>query len=342
VVGIDGVHNYVRNSVKATVDAYDGTVTFYVWDAGDPIIRSWQKAFPKLFRPGSEMPETVRAHVRYPEDLFRVQTSIYERYHMTDPTDFFTNEDAWVIPPDPNLSDAVGVVDQSQETQPYYVLMRLPGAEKEEYVLILPMNPRGKRNMTSWIAAKSGPEDYGRLFDFRFPKGTQVDGVGQVHARINAFREFSEARTLLGREGSTVVFGDLLVTPIDDSILYVQPIFVQGETNAIPELTFIILATSDRIVMGGSLDEALSRLVGGEGIPSAGAGGGQGAPQPPPDPSQGTTAEALRHLEAAEEALRRGDFATFGREFQALKEALQQEANRQQAPAPSPTAGASR
>ncbi|MGH2768962.1 MAG: UPF0182 family protein [Actinomycetota bacterium] len=332
LVGIDGVHNYVRNSVKATVDAYDGTVTFYVWDATDPIVRSWQHAFPKLFRPASAMPQAIREHVRYPEDLFRVQTSVYQRYHMTDPTDFFTNEDAWVIPPDPNVTDAVAAVEQSQETQPYYVLMRLPGAEKEEYVLILPMNPMGKRNMTSWIAAKSGPEDYGALFDFRFPKGTQVDGVGQVHARINAFREFSQARTLLGREGSTVVFGDLLVTPIDESVLYVQPIFVQGETNAIPELTFVILAASDRIVLGGTLDEALSRLVGGEGA------GSPGVPQLPSDPSRKTSGEALRHLEAAEEALRRGDFATFGQELRALKEALQRTANEERlSPSPSPS-----
>ncbi len=336
LVGIDGEHNYVRNSVKATVDAYDGTVTFYVWDPTDPIIRSWDKAFPELFRPASEMPQSIREHVRYPEDLFRVQTSIYQRYHMTDSTDFFTNEDAWVIPPDPNKTNDVGVADQSSETQPYYVLMRLPGAEKEEYVLILPMNPRGKRNMTSWIAAKAGPEDYGRLFDFRFPKGTQIDGVGQVHARINAFREFSQARTLLGREGSKVVFGDLLVAPIEDFVLYVQPIFVQGETNAIPELTFVILATSDRIVMGGSLDEAFNRLVGGrEGAPP------RGDPQSSLDPSQGTSGEALRHLEAAEEALRRGDFAAFGQELQALKEALQREAN-QEEPPPSPSPSPSR
>ncbi|MGH2768718.1 MAG: UPF0182 family protein, partial [Actinomycetota bacterium] len=183
IAGIDGEFNYVRNSVKATVDAYDGTVSFYVWDPTDPIIRTWRRAFPALFKDAEDMPTSLRSHVRYPEDLFRIQTYIYQRYHMTEPTDFFTREDLWVIPADPNQSNEGVAEVQDDEIQPYYVLMRLPGAPSEEYALILPMNPRGKRNMISWLAAKSGPADYGRLIDFRFPKGSQIDGVGQAHAR---------------------------------------------------------------------------------------------------------------------------------------------------------------
>ncbi|MGH7425703.1 MAG: UPF0182 family protein, partial [Candidatus Methylomirabilales bacterium] len=325
IAGIDGEFNYVRNSVKATVDAYDGTVSFYVWDPTDPIIRTWRRAFPALFKDAEDMPTSLRSHVRYPEDLFRIQTYIYQRYHMTEPTDFFTREDLWVIPADPNQSNEGVAEVQDDEIQPYYVLMRLPGAPSEEYALILPMNPRGKRNMISWLAAKSGPADYGRLIDFRFPKGSQIDGVGQAHARINNTPEISKTVSLLDVRGSKVQWGNLLVIPVKNSVLYVQPMFVQAEKNAIPELKNVILVSSEKVVMGNDLRHALGLLLaGGEAAPPGESAEPGETARPPVGPGSRQEAArlALEHLRAAREAAQRGDWATYGRELQEAERRL--------------------
>lgn len=329
---IPGIHNYIRNSVKATVDAYDGSIRFYVWDEQDPIIKAWQKAFPDLFLDGAQMPEGLRSHVRYPEDLFRIQTFAYTRYHVTDPEDFFTREDRWVIPKDPNVGSTEGTtaISQAEEIQPYYVLMKLPGAEKEEYVLILPMNPRDRPNMVSYLAAKSDPEDYGRLSDFRFPQTTTIFGVGQIHSRINQDPEFSRERTLLDREGSRLAFGNLLVVPIGESVLYVQPLFLRAERNAIPELKFVILATANRVVLADTLEEAIQKLVSGSALVPTGT----------PDSSESTeelVRQALDHLVKAEEAAKAGDWATYGAEQKAAKEALEEADKRDSSPSPSPS-----
>jgi hypothetical protein len=321
---IQGENNYIRNSVKATVDAYDGTLNFYVWDPKDPIIKAWRRVFPDLLRDVSEMPEDLRSHVRYPEDLFRIQTNLYLRWHMTDPRDFYTREDQWVIPSDPNESGGAGTV--LQEIQPFYVLMRLPDAPKEEYVLILPFNPRGRPNMVSYLAAKSGPEDYGRLIDFRFPKGRLIHGVGQVHSRINATEEISRTISLLDQRGSSVEFGNLLVIPLANSILYVQPMFVEATGSPIPELTKVILATSERVVMGDTLQDALRLLVEGGPIVVPPEGEEVG-----PSTAAEAIEEALRHLEAANAALRSGDLSTYQREIKAAEDALR----RSESPSPS-------
>ncbi|MGH2705397.1 MAG: UPF0182 family protein [Actinomycetota bacterium] len=334
ISAVEGEKNYIRNSVKATVDAYDGTVTLYEWDTSDPLIRAWRRAFPDLFRPAEDMPDSVRAHVRYPEDLFRIQSHLYERYHMTDPTEFFTNEDRWNIASDPTRTSQAVAGSQAGEVQPYYVLMRLPGSDRQEYVLILPMNPRGRPNMVSWITAKSGPDDYGRLIDFRFPKGSQIDSVGQIYARINSTPEISQARTLLGREGSKVVFGNLLVIPIERSILYVQPLFVEAEQNPIPELKKVILATSERVVMGDDLSQALDLLLRGRSVvPTEGQ-----QPVAPVSSGNDVAETALDHLRAAEEAARRGDWAAYGREQEAARAALQRLVDASASPSPSPAA----
>lgn len=346
-VSIAGERNYIRNSVKATVDAYDGSINFYVWDQRDPIIRAWRSAFPVLFKDADDMPAGLRGHVRYPEDLFRIQTHVYSRYHVTDPVDFFTRKNRWMIPADPNKQTADNQQDlvpasQADEIQPYYVLMRLPGAQTENYQLILPMNPHNKRNMVAYLSANSDPANYGRLTDFRFPRTRTVFGVGQIHARINADPTFSSQRTLLGTRGSRLLFGDLLVIPIGESILYVQPIFLQAETNAIPELKLVALATANRVVLGQSLDQAIGLLVGKGGV-SPPPGPTDGA-QPPPDAGQDSArlAEALEHLERAESAARTGDWATYGREQQAAREALEAALGRPRAtpslPEPSPAA----
>jgi hypothetical protein len=326
---IEGAGNYIRNSVKATIDAYDGTVKLYVWDTHDPIIKAWQKAFPNVLRKASEMPDAIRQHVRYPEDLFRLQSYQYRRYHMIDPRDFYTREDLWVIPNDPNKQALTST--QIDEVQPYYVLMRLPGSNQENYVLILPMNPKDKPNMVSYLAAESDPSDYGKLIDFRFPRDRLVDGVGQVYARINADPKISEARTLLSREGSEVIFGNLLVIPIGNSILYSEPFFVQAQTNPIPELKTVILATSNKVVTGSTLAEALTNLIQGGGTITPISGVTTTA-----TPVSELIKQALDHLQAAEDAARRGDWTTYGKEQQAALDALQK-ANNQTSPSPSPS-----
>lgn len=327
---IEGRNNYIRNSVKATIDAYDGTVTFYVWDPKDPIIGAWRGIFPDVFKDASQMPEELRTHVRYPEDLFRIQTAIYQRWHMTDPRTFFTREDQWVIPDDPT-SRAIAGAGVLSEIQPYYLLMKLPDSDQEEYILFLPFNPRGRPNMVAYVAAKSGPEDYGKLIDFRFPKGRLIHGVNQVHSRINSTPEISTARSLLGREGSDVIFGNLLVIPIQNSVLYAQPFFVQATANPIPELKRVILATSERVVMGNTLEDALRLLL--EGGPVAvGEPGELG-----PTSVEEAIAEALQHFEAAKAALREGDLARYEREIKAAEDALRRSRSPSPSPSPSPT-----
>lgn len=314
---IEGRYNYIRNSVKATVDAYDGTVTLYVWDEEDPIIRAWRKIFPDLFTDASEMSESIRRHVRYPEDLFKIQTQIYLRYHMTETRDFYTQEDIWVVPPDPTQTDsAVGAT--LDELQPYYVLMRPPGSAAEEYVLIRPMNPRARPNMVAWVLAKSGPAEYGKLIDFRFPRGRLIHGVTQIAARINARPEIARTITLLDQRGSRVIRGNLLVMPMGDSVLYVQPLFVQSEANPLPELNSVILATSEDVVMAPNIDEGLRMLLERE----------PGGPIDlvTPEPAEDLVQQALDHLRAAREAAQRGDWAAYGREIEAAERALAQAA----------------
>jgi uncharacterized protein len=326
-----GMNNYVRNSVKATLDAYDGTIKLYVWDQTDPIIKSWKQAFPSLFEEAEKMPADLRSHVRYPEDLFRVQTNVYQRYHMTEPSDFYQREDEWVIPANPERSTSP---TGAAQLEPYYVLMRLPGSDKDEYVLILPMNPRGKPNMISLQVAKSDPDEFGKLVDFRFPTGSQIDGVGQIHSRINVNEEISRTITLLDAAGSNVILGNLLVIPVGNQLLYSQPLFLQANTEAIPELKYVILASSDKVQMAPTLEEALKGLLGGGPTVVVPPEGITPTPTPTPtpagSPSPGGFAptrdqllrEAQQSLEASEAAARNGDWATYGRELQEAKDAL--------------------
>lgn len=334
-----GVANYVRNSVKVTVDAYDGTMRYYVWDEEDPMIEAWSRAFPSLLLDRSQMPESVRAHVRYPEDLFRIQTFMYQRYHMTDPTDFYQREDEWVIPANPMRSNQQAA-NTLQELEPYYVLMRLPDTDQEEYVMILPMNPRNRPNMVSLLAAKSDPEEFGELVDLRLPKGVQTFGVGQIHARINANEEIARTIRFLEGSGANVILGNLLVIPVGQAMLYSQPLFLQADNNAIPELKYVILASSDDVKIAPTLDQALIALL--ADAPSVipdevepPAGESPAPPPPRPAPPAGETPaapggqsqeellrEASDRLNAAEQAARNGDWATYGREIQAAKEAL--------------------
>lgn len=335
---IPGTENYIRNSVKATIDAYDGTVKLYEWDATDPIVQAWAKAFPDLFSPASSMDPTTAAHLRYPEDMFSVQTQMYQTYHVTDPRTFFSKGDTWQIPADPNQPTVSTAADHAQEIQPYYVLMQLPGDATASYSLVLPMNPAGKQNMISLIAAKSSPDPGGQKFtELHFPSGSTVQGVGQVHARVNATGVVSDAVTLLGQHGSTVSFGNLLVIPLANTLLYVEPMFVSASTNAVPLMENVIVATANAVGFSTTLDASLQQLVTGQAIQTPGGTTGTVTPATPTGPS--LTAQALaqqlqQHLTNAQTDFGKGDFTGYANEMAQVQALLTQAAS----PAPSPGA----
>ena len=250
-------YNYIRNSVKVVIDAYTGDIDFYLWDENDPVALTYKKIFPKLFSDANEMPESIRSHVRYPQGLFSIQASKYIKYHMDDPQHFYGNEDLWAIP-----QEKFGQGDVLQEVEPYYVIMKLPGNEKEEFVQLIPYTPTNRPNMVGWLAARSDGDQYGNLVAYNFPKDRQVDGPEQVEARIDNDQDISAWFTLRCAEGSTCIRGNLLVIPIGDSILYAEPIYIQAEGVSFPELKKVILATAEKVVMGDSLDDALYMLTG--------------------------------------------------------------------------------
>lgn len=330
---LSGEANYIRNSVKVVVDAYDGTISYYVVDESDPIIRVWRSAFPDLFTPMSEATPDLLAHFRYPENLFQVQAWQFTRYHVTDPTVFYGRQDFWDFPGDP----AAAPVDAGEVTtaavgpmRPYYVLMRLPGEQVETFSLILPFTPLARQNMIAWLAAKSDPgEGYGQMISYEFPSGRNVDGPTQVFARINADSQFAAERTLLGQGGSEIRFGDFLVVPIEESLLYVQPVYVQSDQpNAIPELRRVIVVNGPDIGIGSTLGEALEDAL-GDAVPTPTPPGGDGGGEPPPtgtadEQVQALLDEAANHFALADAALRDGDLATYQREVELAQAAIEE------------------
>ena len=290
--GLPNRFNYIRNSVKAVVDAYDGTIDLYVIDPEDPVIQANESIFPGVFRPGSELPPEVIEHFRYPEDLFRVQTDQYQLYHMTNPDQFFTVSDPWQIARDPSTSPRPALrgrfVDSAgQEFNPmlpYYLLMKLPGEDRPSFLLMQPFTPRGRPNMVSFMVAKSGPlEEYGRIIEYGLPSDSQIDGPGQVGNFVNQDPEISAEFTLLGQGGSRVIQGNMLVIPIEESLLYVQPIYISANDEAsstgIPEFKKVVVSFNGQIEMRDSLSEALTAVF---GVPD---GNGR-------DPDDGGTTEA--------------------------------------------------
>ena len=262
--------NYLRNSVKAVVNAYDGTMNFYVVDETDPLIASYRDIFPNLFTPKSSMSGELLDHIRYPEDLFTIQSDMYRDYHMTDPRVFYADEDPWVIPSDSSTTPRVATL-RGEFTEigfkpmlPYYLLMSLPGESDLSYLIFQPFNPENRPNMQSFLVADADPENYGQLIDFRLPKGEFVDGPSQVATRINQDPDISQIFTLLDQQGSSVIKGNLFVVPINQSILYYQPIYLQGEQNPLPEFKFVVVVFQDRIIMEESLSEALASVFGGD------------------------------------------------------------------------------
>jgi len=262
--------NYLRNSVKAVVNAYDGTMNFYIVDESDPLILSYKDIFPNLFTPKSSMSSELLDHIRYPEDLFTIQSDMYRDYHMTDPRVFYADEDPWVIPSDSSTTPRVATL-RGEFTEigfkpmlPYYLLMSLPGESDLSYLIFQPFNPENRPNMQSFLVADADPENYGQLIDFRLPKGEFVDGPSQVATRINQDPDISQIFTLLDQQGSSVIKGNLFVVPINQSILYYQPIYLQGEQNPLPEFKFVVVVFQDRIIMEESLSEALASVFGGD------------------------------------------------------------------------------
>ena len=237
--------NYMRNSVKVVVDAYDGTTTFYVFDKEDPIIAAWRKIFPSLFKDASQMPVWLRKHVRYPELLLSLQAEVYGLYHMTDPEVFYNREDKWTVATETGMGDAGEQTAQAME--PNFVLMKLPGETDLEFVEILPFTPFNRNNMIGWIAARSDGEHYGTAVVYDFPKTRLVDGPQQIEARIDQNAQLSGQLTLWNQQGSHVRRGSLLVIPCGKALLYAEPIYLQAERSPMPELRLVVLALQDRL-----------------------------------------------------------------------------------------------
>jgi uncharacterized protein len=326
----DGALNYIRNSVKVVVDAYNGTLSFYDFDPSDPLIQTYEKIFPGMFKAAAEMPASLSQHVRYPEDFYMAQARMFATYHVTDPAVLYSKGDQWEIPSNVSISGAAPMT-------PYYMIMRLPGQTHEEFVLILPYVPNSRSNMIAWLGAQSDQPDYGKAVSFEFPSSLNVYGPAQVEAAINQDPAISAQRTLWGQQGSTVIFGNLLTVPIGNSLLYVQPLYLQSNQTELPQIQRIIVfyrspsATPDlpsgqqqNVVMAPTLDEALASIFGGAGTqPGSGT---------TPPPSTGATNPAVAQLIAqasakyadAQAALRAGDLTTFAQDIEALGKILEQ------------------
>jgi uncharacterized protein len=313
--------NYIRNSVKIVVDAYNGTIDFYDADPADPVLGSYRRIFPGLFKPLSAMPPDLLKHIRYPEELFQIQAAMYRAYHMSVPEVFYNREDLWQFP---RQTSSVGNVEASPRMAmaPYYMIMRLPEATKPAFFLMLPMVPNRRENMIAWLAAACDSPDYGKLIVYEFPKEKQVYGPFQIEARINQSTEISQQISLWNQMGSRVIRGNVLVIPIGTSILYVSPLYLRAEAGQLPELKRVIAAYQDRVVMADTLPQALAALF-------------QGVPPPAPTvasatnaasatvPGGSTAATALGDYDAALDRLKAGDWSGFGTKLDALRAVLQ-------------------
>ena len=305
--------NYVRNSVKVTVDAYNGETNFYIVDEDDPLIQSYASVFPGLFQPLAQMPANLQQHIKYPSALFEVQTEMYQTYHMQNPTVFYNREDMWSI-----AKEIYG--SESETMESYYVNMRLPGSDQLEYLLMRPFTPYQKDNMVAWLAARNDGENYGELVLFKFPKQSLIYGPMQIESRINNDPVISQNLTLWDQQGSSVIRGDLLVIPIKDSILYVEPIYLAANTaNSLPEVIRIIVAYQDQIVMEKSLDDALYKIFGeGQTV-------GDGLISTDDTLSYAMLVQQIKDsLTNAKQSSQSGDWAQYGQYLQQLENLINQ------------------
>lgn len=314
-------NNYLRNSVKVTVDAYTGDMNFYIADEDDPIIKTYAAIFPDIYQPISEMPEGLRAHVRYPVDMFKIQANTYKTFHMTDPYVFYNKEDPWLIPTEV-------VDDKSQTMEPYYIIMKLPGEEEAEYILMLPFTPKSRPNMVGWMCARMDGDNYGKLLVYNFPKQETIYGPEQIESRINQNTVIAQQLSLWDQRGSRVYRGNLLVIPMGNSILYVEPLYLQADSSKLPELKRVIAGFGNKTVMEPTLADALTSLFGRPGEEPVG-----GETSPPDDsevssPGSQSLAElaqqAKQYYDQAQESLSAGDWAGYGNNLNKLKDILDQ------------------
>jgi len=316
--------NYIRNSVKVTVDAYTGEMTLYVVDPDDPLIQTYQAIFPDLFTPVEEMDPALREHWRYPEQLFLIQAELYGAYHMQDPRVFYNQEDLWETPTEVRGSEKTPI-------SPYYVTMRLPGSDEVEFMMIRPYVPTGKQNMIAWLYADSDGDDYGRLGVYKFSKEALVYGPMQVESRIDQDPDISQQLTLWNQRGSSVNRGNLIVIPINGSLLYVEPIYLQAEASRLPELKRVVVAYQNRVTMAENLSAGLVQVLGETPItevpgqePEAGDGdGGEGAGDQPTGVAA-LARSAQAHYEAAQACLEQGDWTCYGEELEMMEQDLQE------------------
>lgn len=320
---VSGV-NYIRNSVKAVVDAYHGHTQLYIADESDPLIRTYARIYPATLKPLAEMPEGLRAHLRYPEDIFELQSRVYSTYHMDQPQIFYGKEDLWTTA---SMGESEG---KPSAMKPYYTIMKLPGEKSEEFIQMLPFTPNRKDNLSAWMAARSDGEHYGKLVVYRFPKQKVIYGPKQVVGFINQDPEISRQRTLWDQRGSSVIMGTLMVIPVEESLIYVQPLYLRAESVRIPELRRVIVAAGDRIAMEPTLEASLARIFG-----EAPAGD---LKSPVPDAKPGETpqktqaaapatnlADQLKqHFDRAMQAQREGDWARYGEEIKRLGAVIDQ------------------
>jgi uncharacterized membrane protein (UPF0182 family) len=317
---VRGIGNYMRNSVKVTVDAYHGTVTFYLADASDPLVQAFNHGFPGLLVPLAKMPADLQRHIRYPEDFFAIQARKYATYHMLDPQVFYNREDMWAVP-------RRTVEGRDREMEPYYTIMRLPGETKEEFILLTLFNPSRRDNMIGWLAARSDLPNYGRLIAYNFPKQKLVYGPRQIDARIDQDPVISQQLSLWNQRGSTVIRGSLLAIPLDQSLIYVQPLYLAAsEQGALPELRRVIVAHGNQIAMEPTLEQSLSRIFVGRvaPTPAAASAPAAGASSPAPAGERALAQRALETYQRAQDALKRGDWGAYGAEQKRLEETLRE------------------
>jgi hypothetical protein len=316
---IGNLGNYIRNSVKAVVDAYDGTLSLYIADPQDPIIQTYARMFPGVLKPLEQMPAELRKHIRYPQALLSIQARMFCTYHMQDAQVFYNKEDLWNIP-----RKAAAGQTAEHEKQPYYTIMRLPDEQKEEFVVLLPFTPSKKDNMSAWMAARCDAPHYGEVIVYNFPKQKMVYGPRQIEARIDQEAEISKQLSLWNQRGSSAIRGDLLAIPIEKSILYVEPLYLSADKSQLPELKRVIVAFGNSLAMEENLELALQKVFGGEvmkekpAIAKAAATG----PVEKGSPGQNLAGEALGHYRKAQEFMRQGNWSGFGDELKKVEEAL--------------------
>jgi uncharacterized membrane protein (UPF0182 family) len=337
---VTGGVNYMRNSVKVTIDAYDGVVRAYLAAPSDPIIRTMARIYPGLLQPLDSMPADLRAHLRYPEGLFRLQTTLFATYHMADPETFYHREDQWQIPNAPAVGGPTPSSEQRSTPEAFlrHMVMRLPGEASPEFILMRPFTPRQKDNLAAWIVARNDGANYGKLAVYRFPRQSLVFGPNQIVNRINQDTEVSRQITLWDQRGSEVLRGELLVLPLGGALIYVQPLYLRAQGGRIPELKRVIAAHEGRVAMAETLDGALTALLAtGPGVVASAptVTETRAAADSTPAAALGTTPsvpasaatlvqQARDHYDRARAAQRADDWATYGAEMKRLGDVLRQ------------------